>query len=340
MKAAVLTAPEKIELQELEKPQIKPREVLVKLAYCGICTLEQRLFSGAMKIYYPLIPGHEASGIVVEKGSEVLADYPLGTPVALDLVTRCGECHYCRTGKSNHCSNRFKKGQKVLGGFGQYIAVNASQVFPIPQGLSIKEAAFAEPVSCCIRSLKRVGLSLGEDLLILGAGPMGLLHLQVANAMGARVFVSDPEEKRRTLAKNLGAYKTLDPSKDDLPQIIKTETGGRGVDVSIVTTQARAALVSAFTCLSKTGRINVYTSYGDKPDFPMDANTLHREEYLITGSEGRTEQDFYTALRLLAFGRVLVTPLISREVSYSDLSLGIQEAMTTDTYRVLLVHEE
>lgn len=338
MKAALLTAPKTIEIGEIEKPALQPNEILVKLAFCGICTLEQRLYAGDMKIYYPIVMGHEASGRIVETGSAVLNDYAPGTPVALDLVTRCGECYYCRTGKSNMCLNRFKKGQRVLGGFGEYIAVKAQQVYKVPEGVSLEESAFTEPIACCIRSLKRINLSLGEDLLIIGAGPMGIMHLQVANAMGARVFISDPNKNRRDAALSLGAYKAFD-SAQDVPALIKAETEGRGADCVVVTTNAKPALEACFASLSKTGRVNIYTSYSDKPPFPMDANTLHREEFLITGTEGRTEQDFNTALRLLAFKKVEVKSLISKIVSYSNIAEGIEEAMSAKTFRVLLAHE-
>jgi L-iditol 2-dehydrogenase len=339
MKAAVLTAPEKIEIQEIQTPKITDEEVLVKLKDCGICTLEQRLYRGDMKIYYPIVPGHEASGEIVEVGKHVVGDFHVGLRVALDLVTRCGECYFCRIGKSNMCANRFNKGASVLGGFGEYIAVRAQQIFPISDDISFREAAFSEPVSCCIRSLKKIEISLAEDLLILGAGPMGIMHLQVALSMGARVFVSDPDAERLTTARELGAYKTIDPSSESLKDIILDETGGRGTDACVVTSSAKEALFGSFDVLAKTGRINIYTSYMDKPVLPIDANTLHRNEIMITGSEGRTEFDFHQAVRLICFQKIDVRPLISGVVSFGEIEKGIQEAMTSKTYRVLLEHE-
>jgi len=340
MKAAVLTGPEKLEIQTLDTPEIKPGEVLVKLKSCGICTLEQRLYRGDMKIYYPIIPGHEAAGEVIEVGSEVLSDLKAGTRVAIDMVTRCGECYYCRTGQSNMCQNRFNKGVRILGGFGEFIAVKSTQVFPIADSVSFKEAAFAEPVACCIRSLKKVGLTIAEDVLIHGAGPMGLMHLQVAKAMGSRVFISDPDVVRLEMAGKMGAAGTFDPTKQNLPEIIKEITEGRGADVCIITSPAHAALKGAVDSLSKVGRLSIYTSYGDKPDLPVDANTLHRNEFLITGSEGRTATDFHQAVRLLGFGMVDVNPLVSSTTGFSGLEEGIKSAMLNSTYRVLLEHEE
>jgi len=339
MKAAVLTAPERIEIQEVATPVISGSELLIKLKNCGICTLEQRLYTGAVRIHFPLIPGHEASGEVVGVGPDVLSGIVPGARVALDLVERCGECYYCRTGQSNMCSNRFKRDKKVLGGFGEYIAVHATQAYPIPDSLSFQEAAFSEPLSCCIRSLKKVGLRLAEDLLIVGAGPMGQMHLQVALCMGARVFVSDPDHARLEMAKKIGAFLTIDPTSEDLPALMKKHTEGRGVDACVVTSIAQSALAGAFDSVRKNGRVNIYTSYTDKPPLPVDANTLHRNEITVTGSEGRTEDDFLQSVRLLSFGKVDVKPLMSRTVGYTHLEEGIKAAMTSATYRVLLEHE-
>ncbi len=339
MKAAVLTAPERLEVQEVQTPVAGDGEVLVALEYCGICTLEQRLFTGAVKMPLPLIPGHEAAGVVASSGRGLFSPIAAGTPVALDLVTRCGECYYCRTGQSNLCLNRFQNGRKVLGGFGEYIAVASKQVFPVPGGLSLAEAAFAEPVACCIRSLNKAGLSLSEDLLIIGAGPMGLMHLLVAHCFGARVFVSDPDPARRDKARELGAFLVVDPRTGDLPQVVKENTEGRGADACVVTSPAHEALKSALDSVGKNGRINIYTSYSDRPVLPVDANTVHRDQILITGSEGRTEHDFLQAVRLLGYRKVNVAPLISGYTGFQGITEGMKAAMNPANYRVLLAHK-
>ena len=261
MKTAVLVGPEKIEVQEVETPKPKPTEVLVKLKNCGICTLEQRLFSGEMKIYFPIVPGHEVSGEVVEVGAGVISGLKKGMPVAVDLVMRCGECYFCRTGQSNMCENRFNEGLRVLGGFSEYIAVRPSQVYPFSNELSFREASFTEPVACCIRSLKRIGVSLADDVLIIGAGAMGQMHLQVARAMGARVIISDPDSKRLEKASELGAAVIVDPDNGNLKDEVAKLTGGRGADAVVVTSSTHAALNSAFESLSKTGRVSM-TFYG------------------------------------------------------------------------------
>ena len=336
MKAAVLTEPRKMEIQDVADPVMSDTRVLVKIKNCGICTLEQRLYTGDLKIHYPIIPGHESSGEIVEIGSRVIGDFELGMRVALDLVTRCGQCYFCRTGNSNLCANRFKPGQQVLGGFGEYIAVRGMQVYPIADSVTLREAAFSEPVACCIRSLKKLQVTLGETVLIVGAGPMGLLHLQVARSMGARVFVSDPDAGRLEIAESLGAFAGIDPTKEDLQEILRSETDGIGVDACVVTSPAPAALSSGISALSKGGRLNIYTSYLEEMPLPMDANYAHRNESLITGSEGRTQIDFHQSVKLIGYGMIDVKPLISKVVGYENISEGIEAAMSPQTLRVLL----
>ncbi|MBN1838322.1 MAG: alcohol dehydrogenase catalytic domain-containing protein [Spirochaetales bacterium] len=339
MKAAVLTGPRAIEIQELATPEPGRGEVRVRLKYCGICTLEQRLYTGEVKIYYPIVPGHEAAGIIDAVGEGMVSDLRPGMPVALDLVYRCGECHFCRTGQSNLCLNRYKNGRGVLGGFAEYIVVSSRQVFPVPESMPLRQAAFAEPLGCCIRSLKKIGLSLSEDLLIIGAGPMGLMHLVAARCFGARIIVSDPNAERLAQAAALGADVSLDPTRGDLKAVIRELTGGKGVDACILTSPAEAALQEAIDCIAVNGRINIYTSYNTKPALPIDANTIHKGEALVTGSEGRTEKDFLQAVRLLSFGKVQVEPLISELVGLAAIEQGLQDAQSPKTYRVLLDHE-
>ena len=339
MKAAVLVAPQQLEIQDLPDPTIDSREILVKLKACGICTLEQRLFTGAMKITYPLVPGHEASGEIVEVGKGVVGNFKPGMKVALDLVMRCGQCYYCRIGRSNFCENRFKPGQRMLGGFGEYIAVRPGQVYPASPALSFAEAAFTEPLSCCIHSLKKLRLSMSEDVLIVGSGVMGLMHLLVAQNMGLRTTITDPDPERLAMARQLGADYALDPRTTDVVSHAKEITEGLGFSACIVTSPAPVALENAVASLAKCARVNIYTAYEEKLTIPLDANTIHRQEFLVTGTEGRLEGDFFQAIRLLSFGKVKVAPLVSAKTSFSRIAEGMQTALSKSAFRVLLEHE-
>jgi L-iditol 2-dehydrogenase len=337
MKAAFLKEPKRVAVEEIEKPAAGPGDILVKVAYCGICTLEQRLYTGERKLYYPIIPGHEASGVIEEIGEDVKTQHRKGDHVALDLVNRCHICPACLSGNSNMCENRFKKGQRVLGGFAEYILVRPDQAHVVCPDLPLEKAAFSEPLSCCIRSLKKVSLKMGEDLLLIGAGPMGMMHLKTALLMGARVIVSDVNKKRLEDARTMGADAVVDAGDGGrMAEEIKALTENRGADCCVITTPAPQALQAAADALAVNGRINIYTSYNDKPVFPMDMNSLHRIEALVTGSEGRNEEDFYRAVRVLSCGKIDVADLVSAIYPLEKAGDAVEEALSGSSYRVLL----
>ncbi|MDD3366869.1 MAG: alcohol dehydrogenase catalytic domain-containing protein [Sphaerochaetaceae bacterium] len=340
MRSAYLTEVRHFEVRQEGIPVLKDNEVLVKIAYCGICTLEQRLYTGERKIYYPIIPGHEASGIVVTVGSEVITGVQVHDHVALDLVNRCHACPACLSGNSNLCENRFKEGQRVLGAFSDYMVVKPDQLQVVPSDLPLESVAFAEPLACCIRSLRTVNASLGDTILISGVGTMGILHIKVALAMGLRVIACDIDLKRLEDAKRLGAIALDASSAETCIATIKKITRGRGVDSCIITTSSMSAVEVAVAVLASNGVMNIYTSYGNKPPLPLDMNTIHRHEFVVTGSEGRSEYDFYTATRVLANRTIVVDDLISQIYPLEEVSTAVEEALSGSSYRVLLKMEE
>ncbi len=336
MQSLYLTKPGHIELREVPIPPLSEEEVLVKVAYCGICTLEQRLYTGERKIHYPLIPGHEASGVVAKVGSEVMSDIKEGDPVALDLVNRCYACGPCLKGNSNLCENRFKSGQRVLGAFSEFVVVKPHQVHPVAPTLSLEEAAFSEPLACSVRSIKRARLSRGDNLLISGAGTMGLLHLKLAKIMGLKPIVCDPDKSRLEVAKKGGAL-TFTPEECALG--IEEMTNGRGVEASIVTTVATQAVDVAISSLTANGTLLLYTSYGGEKLYPFDLNVIHRRELTITGSEGRSGEDFFQAVRLLSNGTIETADLITNIYPLSRAEEAFKEALLPSSYRILIKME-
>ncbi|MBI9094824.1 MAG: alcohol dehydrogenase catalytic domain-containing protein [Sphaerochaeta sp.] len=337
MKCAYITEANHVEIRQTEQPVPRPTELLVKIAYCGICSLEQKLFTGERSIYYPIIAGHEASATVVEIGNEVVSKHAIGDHVALDLVNRCHICPECLSGNSNLCENRFSKGQHVLGAFSEYMTVRSEQAHILPKELPLASAALTEPLACAIRSLKKVNLQMGETLLIIGSGTMGLLHMKLGIAMGAKVLICDIDKKRLQDAQRMGCTAALDASDcTHLIEQVKSLSGGRGVDCCIITSPAKDAATLAFQILAPAGRVNVFTSYDDKPEFPIDMNTVHRNEYQITGSEGRSEIDFAQAVRVLSNKTIEVADLISQTFPLASISEAMAAALDKKTYRVLI----
>lgn len=337
MKRAYFTAPNQVQVSEEDCPVIKDSQILVKIAYCGICTLEQRLYVGSRKIFYPIVGGHEASGTIVAVGSDVSTAHAVNDRVVLDLVKRCHTCSPCLSGNSNLCEGRHKDASKILGGFSQYRVVEPEQAFVIPSSLSLREATFVEPLSCCLRSLKKMQVGLGDTLLVIGCGTMGMLHMKAALAMGVRVIMCDINEERLDMARSAGADGACNAS--DVATCIgeiMACTKGRGVEACSITSPSKSAAELAFKVLCPGGRANMFTSYDEKPVFPIDMNTLHRNEYTITGSEGRTEMDFYQAINAISYEKIHVSDLISGVFPLSDIATALEAASRDDTYRILV----
>lgn len=337
MKSAYITGANQVEIRETEQPTPLNNELLVKIAYCGICTLEQRLYTGERTIYLPIIGGHEASAIVVAVGSAVISSHAVGDHVALDLVNRCRICPACLAGNTNLCENRFNEGQHVLGALSEYMTVSPDQAHRLPKELPLEYAALIEPLACSLRSLKKVGLQMGETILILGSGTMGLLHMKAAQAMGAKAIISDIDTNRLQDARKMGCFAALDASDDEqVLKQVKALTRGRGVECCIITTSSKSAAKLAFQALAPGGRVNVFSSYDDRPKFPIDMNTVHRQEYQITGSEGRSEIDFNQAVRVLSNKTIGVTELISKTYPLDKFEEAMTASLDKRNYRILI----
>ncbi|MEA4884851.1 MAG: alcohol dehydrogenase catalytic domain-containing protein [Clostridia bacterium] len=336
MKAAVLLAPGKIEIQEREMPSVGPNEVLVKVRACGICSFERRLYSGEKSIGYPVVPGHEASGVVVEVGEAVRRTLAPGTRVALDLLNRCGECEFCRTGRGNLCKYMYRGHLNLLGGFGQYVSVPSEQVFEISESISFEEAALAEPTACTIHSLNKAGARFTETMLVYGVGPMGMLHVIVGAAMGLEVGVVDPDPARRQIALSLGARFAAASGPDaELKQTV-TDGFGASPDIVIVTAPVIAAVHSALAVAGNTSRIVLFGMFPKGAMWDADPNKIHYSEVQVMGSESRTPLDFLTAVRAISSGIVNVRSMVSKVVPLDDVAKALSENASVDTMRVVL----
>lgn len=322
MRAAVFTHPGSVQLRELEEFNPVPGEVLVRTRASAICTTERRLFTGELKgIPFPIIGGHEFSGIVeaVQGGTTKLRP---GDHVVLDAVGRCGHCHYCLRGASNLCQNRrVQRGEYLIlgGGFAEYVTLPFKHVHKLPREISFKEAALTEPLACCVRSFRKARVSFGETVLVLGGGTMGALHAMLGRAAGARVIVSDVDQGRLDFLRSIGLEQLINPAATDLVAFVKEQTDGRGADVAFVTASHQQAADQALEAVGLLGRIVLYASlHGGK--VIGDWNRVHYGEVSITGTEGKTEEDFCHAVGLIASRTLPLGSLVSRTISLDQLA--------------------
>lgn len=232
MSVAVIQKPGEVAIEQRPMPTAGPGQVVLKVAACGVCGTDVHIFHGEFRGAYPMIPGHEYSGTVVEVGEGVFNVKP-GDHVVIDPNIACGACRYCRHGLIHLCEHLTALGVDIPGGFAEYNLAPATQVYKIPDTLSLKHAAMVEPIACCLHGIDRAQIQSGDSVLILGAGPIGLIMTQLAKVAGAaQVMVSEPAAGKRLRAEQLGASATFDPSKCDLAEEVKKRTE-IGADVVI-----------------------------------------------------------------------------------------------------------
>ena len=311
MRAARLYGPRDLRVEQLEEPTPGPGEALIKIEACGVCPSDVRGYLGtrASTSTGPRTPGHEWAGPIEALGLETTSDvFTVGTRVAADWRMVCGRCYQCRRGVFNYCE-QLTRG--VRGGFTQYGVAPLSQLRAIPDHVSFEQAAFCEPLACVINGNEMTPMRLGDDVVIVGAGPIGLLHLQLAKNRGARCIVSDPLASRLEAAKRLGAHDVVDASAGDPVAQVKALTEGRGADAVIVAVGATEPSRQALEMAAIGGKVNYFAGAYPPAVLDFDTNVVHYRQLVVTGSHDFTPHHFTAALKLISFGIVQVEPLIS-----------------------------
>jgi L-iditol 2-dehydrogenase len=337
MKVAVFTGVGTVAVRDEPDPTAGPDQVVVEVGACGICTFERRLFSGD-KPWYPVNPGHEASGVVVAIGEAV--DGRPGVPwvgerVAIDLLTRCGACGPCRRGKTNLCrapqGRLLSDGIVSFGGFAGQVAVDARSVHPVGDA-SLIHAAMAEPIACCRHSLRQGGLRSGDRVAVIGGGLMGRIHMALCRLEGAsRIGVVDVSEQRLTEATEAGADWVATPDT-------ALEVGGRQ-DVVFVTAAGGVDLAVEMADLG--GTVVLYSAFDDEVSATVGADRSHRNEVAIVGAFQQTAEDWRDAAALLRSGVLAsdLDPLVTATYPFDEVEDALRLATTEPTYRVFLQPE-
>ena len=315
MKVVAITGIKKPEILEVDRPVPGPDQVLVKIDGTAICTFEQRVYvTGKFKL--PFLGGHEVVGHVVEMGSKVRTkEFKVGDRVAVSVISTCGTCYYCRRGEENLCVDSYANlsediGLNGPGGFAEYKVLPPSKLWKLRDDLPWEFGTFSEPLACVCTSVQKAEIRLGEDVVVIGGGIMGMLHMMVAKLRGARVIMSEIDEKRRKLALELGCDEVFNPLEKDAVAYVKELTEGRGADVVFDTATPPAVAAQAIDMAGKMGRVVMYSSVIPADTIPLDANALHSSEKIITGSVSPSIQAFDTAVRLLNKGLINPSKLL------------------------------
>jgi threonine dehydrogenase-like Zn-dependent dehydrogenase len=340
---SILTGVREIEFEEVPIPEPGPTQALVKVRACALCTWEQRVYAGIERHFYPMLGGHEVSGVLIKAGEQVLTTAKPGDRVIAAVLTRCGQCISCRRGLDNICdnawANRPKDAPAGPGGLSEYVLIEDYQLYPVDSGdAPFEELCLAEPMGCVLRSVKRAGVEAADNVVIVGAGIMGLLHLRLVQRLGARVIVSEPNPTRAAKAKSLGAVVTIDPTSEDFVQRAKELTGGRGPDVIFCTAGVPTAVEQAVSVASKGGRVMMYASVHPRGStIAVDPNLFHSKEITLTGTMSQDHEDFLQAVALISNCGVDLKPLISAVYPFSQLKEALEAAISQQTYRVIVI---
>lgn len=333
MKAVIFPQANAISVETVPDPTCGAREVIVKVAHSGICGTDIHIYRNEYMSEFPLIPGHEFSGTVVEVGKEV-TDVKKGERVVIDPNLYCGHCDYCRNEQANHCKNWQGIGITRSGGFAEYVNVPAAAAYKLPDSMNDTQAAFVEPLACVVWALKRMRVYPADRILLLGSGPMGLLLVQALRHNGAsQITVVDRQPARLQLAQQMGANQTVMADTDQRARL--KELAPNGYDIVIDATGVPAVIESAFQYLRPRGQ---YLQFGVTP---MDAKVqinpydIFRNDWTIIGSFALC-YTFLPAMAWLENGVIDVKPLVSHQLAIGDFASGFNQFMAGETLKVHL----
>ncbi|MDK2784550.1 MAG: hypothetical protein PWQ41_1302 [Bacillota bacterium] len=307
MRALVFHGPNRMELEEVPVPEPGPEEILVKVGACLICGTDLRILRGKKTkgVRVPSILGHEFAGTVVAAGPNV-GEFRTGDRVGVAPVIPCHTCAYCKNGRENVCANRTALGYEYDGAFAEYVripaaAVRGGNVYRLPADLPFEAAALAEPLACCVNGQRNSRIGLGDVVVVLGAGPIGLMHIALAKAAGASlVIVSEPNDQRRSAALELGADLAVNPKTENLGDLVKEATGGLGADAVILAIGIPTLAEQALTLARKGGSVNFFAGFSVGDVASLDVNLIHYNELKITGTSAARREDYGLALQLIA----------------------------------------
>ncbi len=282
MKRAVWLG-DKFEIQESPLPKIEDNQLLLSIAYAGICASDIHCMEEQLEP--PTGLGHEFSAVVEKAGKDV-TDFKKGDRVVAHPEAYCGECFFCRQAMESLCENKISIIEDTSrGSFQEYVAVERRQVYHIPDDISLKEAALVEPAAVAVHVGDISGIKTGQKVLIIGGGVVGLLTLQIVKLQGAgKIIVSEPEKSRRDLALELGADIAVDPLEDDLDKIVKENTDGRGVDVCLEAVGLPATIEEGFKHIRAGGRLVLVGLPSENSKVELNPHRINMQELDITGS--------------------------------------------------------
>ncbi len=343
MKAVVYEGVGKISIKEVKEPELKDDNIIVKVKACAICGTDYKAYKiGISNIKPPVILGHEFVGEIVEVGSKI-KDFRRGDRVTMATTIPCGHCDMCVKGYPNLCRNKMPVGTFINGAFAEYLEVpfkgiESGNLIKVPDNLSDEEGALAEPLGCAINSQNIAGVGFPDTVAVIGAGPLGIIHAELAKARGAlKTILIQRSRKRYDMAKKFRIDHTICSEIEDPVKSIMGITGSTGVDVVINAAPSKEAVKLAFSIVAKTGRISLFASVPkDNPYTEIDVNQIHYSQLSVYGASDSTAKNHRDAVSLLASKKISADKLITHVYSIEDFFKGIEAIEKREALKVVI----
>ena len=321
MKAAVFHGVKDVRMEEIDVPEIGPSEVLVKIRAALTCGTDRKMYLRGHPLFKPpFVFGHEFSGDIVKVGSKV-KNFKEGMRVVAANSAPCNHCFYCKIGRPSMCDNLTLR---LSGAFAEYVEIPSpiveQNLLEIPSHVSYKQAALVEPLACVVHGIEESGIKLGDTVVVNGAGPIGLMYVQLAKLKGARVIATDINGERLKIAQKLGADEIVNASQvsDQVEAVRGLTEEKRGVDVAIEAVGLPEVWEKTIKMVRKGGIVNLFGGCASGTKITIDTKLLHYLEITIKGVFHHTPQYVKRALNLISQGSIDTNSLITDEFPLSD----------------------
>lgn len=321
MKAAVFHGVKDVRMEEIDVPEIGPSEVLVKIRAALTCGTDRKMYLRGHPLFKPpFVFGHEFSGDIVKVGSKV-KNFKEGMRVVAANSAPCNHCFYCKIGRPSMCDNLTLR---LSGAFAEYVEIPSpiveQNLLEIPSHVSYKQAALVEPLACVVHGIEESGIKLGDTVVVNGAGPIGLMYVQLAKLKGARVIATDINGERLKITQKLGADEIVNASQvsDQVEAVRGLTEEKRGVDVAIEAVGLPEVWEKTIKMVRKGGIVNLFGGCASGTKITIDTKLLHYLEITIKGVFHHTPQYVKRALNLISQGSIDTNSLITDEFPLSD----------------------
>jgi L-iditol 2-dehydrogenase len=343
MRAAQLVAARAIELVEMPVPGCPDDGLLLRVHACGVCGSDLRRWQAGPAAGTTTVPGHEFAGEVVEVGAAV-AGHAVGERLAVAPDVHCLHCWYCSVGLYNLCDRMTMIGitPGFNGGLAEFCVLPAQvlaggTIHPMPEALSYEQGALAEPLSSVQACHADIGTSLGDTVLVMGAGPIGCLHTAIAHLRGARVILSEPNEIRRRMATSFAPELVLDPTRQDVVAEVRAYTEGRGADSAICANPVAATHQQAVDAVRKRGTVVLFGGLPrSTPMTELHANRIHYDEIRVVGSFSYHPDYHRRALGLLEHGQIDPNMIITHRFSLTEIDEAFRTVAAGEALKVMI----